>query len=148
MSPDGNFVAAKENLFHLSDTGAVNSLPFVIKSSNDTGLQFDTGTHRFANVEEQDGIVTIEIHEIEADETLQCIASHQVEVEEADLIPHEVKVAFAGTRNLVFAYSYWTDFMLNKTRLVVVDDGETTTYDICEGKQTFKHEIKPFNFQG
>lgn len=145
MSPNGEFVAAKEKLFHVSAKGVLNPLPFLIEASNDAGLQFDHGNHRFANVEEQDGVATIEIYEVEANETLRCLASLQIEVEE-DLKPYDVKVAFAGTQNLVFAYTFWTEFMTNKTRVAVVEDGEVTTVDICDGKY-FHLKLKIYHAQ-
>ena len=141
MSPDSTFIAAKEKLFRISPEGVLTPLPFTIESGNETGLRFDHQSPRFADVQEQDGIVTIKIYEIEADETLHCILSHEIVMEEEDLTPREVKVSFARTQKLMFAYTYWTEFMINKTCLVTVEDDEVTLVDICDGKYPLLNEL-------
>lgn len=131
MSPDGSFVVAKGKLLHISDGGVINPLPLLIKAHSI--LKFDHGTPRFAKVEQQGYFVTIDIYEIKTNQTLQCLASHRIEVGDWDLGWLDVQISFARTQNLVFAYTFLTESTRAKTCLATVEDSEITIVDICDG---------------
>lgn len=131
MSPNGQFLVAKSEIFGLLDPSSPQPLSFRLDPGGGSNISFCPNHSVFAYFREDQTRAVLRLFEMQPDHSCKLLATHTILAQEG-FTPREVKVAVLSRS--VFAYSYWTELGYNGTFVVSVANDEMTATEISEGK--------------